>query len=51
MDEKAKFPWFHEVDEILATKPVVDPVDVIDLNDAISSDDHLATSLADGSSK
>ncbi|XP_049437761.1 zinc finger and SCAN domain-containing protein 29-like [Epinephelus fuscoguttatus] len=35
-DEKDKFPWFDELDNILGTKPVVEPVDVIDTSDATS---------------
>lgn len=52
-DEKDKFTWFDELDKILGTNPVVDPVDVVESNEPDNCDPALSSanisSQAEGS--
>uniref|UniRef100_A0A3Q1IBE2 Myb/SANT-like DNA-binding domain-containing protein n=1 Tax=Anabas testudineus TaxID=64144 RepID=A0A3Q1IBE2_ANATE len=34
--EKDKFPWFDDLDKILGTKPVIEPVDVVESHENLS---------------
>ncbi|XP_062409562.1 uncharacterized protein LOC134100403 [Sardina pilchardus] len=46
--EKDKFIWFDEVDKILGTKPVVDPVDMVE-NDDREAEPTLSVASSDSS--
>ncbi|XP_073729883.1 uncharacterized protein [Misgurnus anguillicaudatus] len=44
--EKEKFPWFDELHQILGTKPIVDPVDVVESIDSPASSTVSTTDLS-----